>query len=161
MTPPAAPLRRKLIAGGCTLLLLPLVPGLARAATIVAVRTWPADEYTRVTLEMDTELKAEHFTLDNPHRLVVDIEGVQLSTAINDLVSKIRPNDPYISAVRVGQNRPNVVRLVFDLKQDVAPQVFTLKPIGEYKYRLVLDLYPKIAQDPLMALLKEIGRAHV
>ncbi len=155
MTPPAAPLRRKLIAGGCTLLLLPLVPDLARAATIVAVRTWPADEYTRVTLEMDTELKAEHFTLDNPHRLVVDIEGVQLSTAINDLVSKIRPNDPYINTVRVGQNRPNVVRLVFDLKQDVAPQVFTLKPIGEYKYRLVLDLYPKIAQDPLMALLKD------
>ena len=155
MNSPAAPLRRKLIAGGSALLLLPVVPRLAQAATILAVRTWPADEYTRVTLEMDTELKAEHFTLDHPHRLVVDIEGVQLSTAINDLVSKIRPNDPYIGTVRVGQNRPNVVRLVFDLKQDVAPQVFTLKPIGEYKYRLVLDLYPKVAQDPLMALLKD------
>ena len=155
MSAPATPLRRRMIAGGGALLLLPVVPRLAQAATIVAVRTWPADEYTRVTLEMDTELKAEHFTLDNPHRLVVDIEGVQLSPAINDLVSKIRPNDPYISTVRVGQNRPNVVRLVFDLKQDVAPQVFTLKPIGEYKYRLVLDLYPKVAQDPLMALLKD------
>ncbi len=155
MSAPAAPLRRKMIASGGALLLLPVVPRLARAATILAVRTWPADEYTRVTLEMDTELKAEHFTLDNPHRLVVDIEGVQLSSAINDLVSKIRPNDPYISTVRAGQNRPNVVRLVFDLKQDVAPQVFTLKPIGEYKYRLVLDLYPKVAQDPLMALLKD------
>ncbi len=155
MSAPAAPSRRKMIASGGALLLLPVVPRLARAATILAVRTWPADEYTRVTLEMDTELKAEHFTLDNPHRLVVDIEGVQLSSAINDLVSKIRPNDPYISTVRAGQNRPNVVRLVFDLKQDVAPQVFTLKPIGEYKYRLVLDLYPKVAQDPLMALLKD------
>ena len=155
MTSPAAPLRRKLIAGGCTLMLLPVIPRLAQAATIVAVRTWPADEYTRVTLEMDTELKAEHFTLDNPNRLVVDIEGVQMSAAINDLISKIRPNDPYIDTVRVAQNRPNVVRLVFDLKQDVAPQVFTLKPIGEYKYRLVLDLYPKVAQDPLMALLKD------
>ncbi|MGB6242758.1 MAG: N-acetylmuramoyl-L-alanine amidase [Castellaniella sp.] len=149
------PLRRKLIAGGCTLLLLPVIPRLARAATILAVRTWPADEYTRVTLEMDTELKAEQFMLDNPHRLVVDIEGLQMDAAISNLVSKIKPNDPYISTVRVGQNRPNVVRLVFDLKQDVAPQVFTLKPIGEYKYRLVLDLYPKVAQDPLMALLKD------
>jgi len=155
MSAPPAPLRRKMIAGGGALLLLPVVPRLARAATILAVRTWPADEYTRVTLEMDTELKAEHFTLDNPHRLVVDIEGLRLSPAINDLVSKIRPNDPYIGTVRAGQNRPNVVRLVFDLKQDVAPQVFTLKPIGEYKYRLVLDLYPKVAQDPLMALLKD------
>jgi len=155
MSAPAAPLRRKMIAGGGALLLLPVVPRLARAATILAVRTWPADEYTRVTLEMDTELKAEHFTLDHPFRLVVDIEGLRLSPAINDLVSKIRPNDPYIDSVRAGQNRPNVVRLVFDLKQDVAPQVFTLKPIGEYKYRLVLDLYPKVAQDPLMALLKD------
>ncbi|MGB6007605.1 MAG: N-acetylmuramoyl-L-alanine amidase [Castellaniella sp.] len=156
MNPPAPiPLRRKLIAGGCALLLLPVIPRLAQAATILAVRTWPADEYTRVTLEMDTELKAEQFTLDHPHRLVVDIEGLQMDTAISNLVSKIKPNDPYISTVRVGQNRPNVVRLVFDLKQDVAPQVFTLKPIGEYKYRLVLDLYPKVAQDPLMALLKD------
>lgn len=150
-----SPLRRKLITGGCTLLLLPVIPRLAHAATILAVRTWPADEYTRVTLEMDQELKAEHFTLDGPHRLVVDIDGLRLNSAINRLVSQIKPNDPYIETVRVGQNRPNVVRLVFDLKQDVAPQVFTLKPIGEYKYRLVLDLYPKVAQDPLMALLKD------
>ena len=152
---PAKPLRRKLLVRGCTLLLLPVIPSFAHAATILAVRTWPAEEYTRVTLEMDTELKAEHFTVENPNRLVVDIDGLSMSRAINDLVSKIKPNDPYISSVRVAQNRPNVVRLVFDLKQAVAPQVFTLKPIGQYKYRLVLDLYPKVAQDPLMALLKD------
>ncbi|HUH41257.1 MAG TPA: N-acetylmuramoyl-L-alanine amidase, partial [Castellaniella sp.] len=151
----ADPLRRKLISGGVALFLLPVIPRLAHAATILAVRTWPADEYTRVTLEMDTELKAEHFMLDNPHRLVLDIEGLSMNRAINELVSKVRPNDPYIQTVRVAQNRPHVVRLVFDLKQDIAPQVFTLKPIDKYKYRLVLDLYPKIAQDPLLALLKD------
>lgn len=102
---------------------------------------------------MDTELKAEHFTLDGPDRLVVDIEGLTLNSTLNELVSKVQPNDPYIGTVRVGQNRPGVVRLVLDLKQPVAPQVFTLKPIGEYKYRLVVDLYPKVAQDPLLAIL--------
>ncbi len=145
--------RRRLIATATTLLVLPVIPRLAMAGTILAVRTWPAEEYTRVTLEMDTELKAEHFTLENPNRLVVDIQGLSMNRAINDLVSKVRPNDPYISSVRVAQNRPEVIRLVFDLKQAIAPQVFTLKPIGEYKYRLVLDLYPKVAQDPLMAIL--------
>ena len=153
--PRTDPLRRKLISGGIALFLLPVVPRLAQAATILAVRTWPADEYTRVTLEMDSELKAEHFVLEDPYRLVVDIDGLSMSHAINELVSKVRPNDPYIRSVRVGQNRPNVVRLVFDLKQDIAPQVFTLKPVGGYKYRLVLDLYPKVAQDPLLALLKD------
>lgn len=145
--------RRRLIATATTLLVLPVIPRLAMAGTILAVRTWPADEYTRVTLEMDTELKAEHFTLENPNRLVVDIQGLSMNHAISDLVSKVRPNDPYISSVRVAQNRPDVIRLVFDLKQAIAPQVFTLKPIGEYKYRLVLDLYPKVAQDPLMAII--------
>ncbi|HLU80189.1 MAG TPA: N-acetylmuramoyl-L-alanine amidase [Burkholderiaceae bacterium] len=152
-TPPADLARRRLIAGATTLLLIPIVPRVAHAASIVAVRTWPADEYTRVTLEMDTELKAEHFMLDGPDRLVVDIDGLTLNSTLNELVSKVRPNDPYIGGVRVGQNRPGVVRLVLDLKQPVAPQIFTLKPIGEYKYRLVLDLYPKVAQDPLLAIL--------
>lgn len=155
-TPPSVPLsagRRRLLAA-TTLLTLPVLPSLAKAATILAVRTWPADEYTRVTLELDSELKAEHFTLENPHRLVVDIDGLTMTPAINQLVTKVRPNDPYIATVRAAQNRPDVLRLVFDLKQAIAPQLFTLKPVGEYQYRLVLDLYPKVAQDPLLAIMQ-------
>jgi len=145
--------RRRLIASATTLFILPVIPSLAHAGTILAVRTWPADEYTRVTLELDSELKTEHFTLENPNRLVLDINGLTMNQTINDLISKVKPNDPYIASVRVAQNRPDVIRLVFDLKQAVAPQVFTLKPIGNYKYRLVLDLYPKVAQDPLLAIM--------
>ena len=124
------------------------------AARLLAVRTWPAEEYTRVTLELDSELKAEHFTLETPHRMVVDIQGIDVTPALNELVRKVRTDDPYISTLRVAQNRPNVVRIVFDLKQAIAPQVFTLKPAGDYKFRLVLDFYPKVAHDPLAALLK-------
>lgn len=153
---PAGHSRRRLIATAGTLLMLPVIPRLSHAATILAVRTWPADEYTRVTLEMDSELKAEHFTLDGPDRLVVDIQGLSMNPALDALISKIQPNDPYITSVRVGQNRADVVRLVLDLKQPIAPQVFTLKPIGEYKYRLVVDLYPKIAQDPLLAIMESM-----
>ncbi|WP_026349646.1 N-acetylmuramoyl-L-alanine amidase [Bordetella sp. FB-8] len=145
--------RRRLISAGTALLVLPVVPGLAQAATLLAVRTWPADAYTRVTLELDSELKTQHFTLEHPDRLVVDIDGLTASHALDKLISEVRPNDPYIKSLRVAQNRPNVVRLVFDLKQPVAPQVFTLKPVADYQYRLVLDLYPKVAQDPLLAVL--------
>ncbi len=146
--------RRRLIGAAATLIVLPVIPRLAEAATLLAVRTWPADEYTRVTLELDSELKAEQFTLENPDRLVVDIEGLSMSQALNDLAGRIRKDDPYIRSLRIAQNRPNVLRLVFDLKQAVAPQVFTLKPVADYQFRLVLDLYPKVAQDPLMAILK-------
>jgi N-acetylmuramoyl-L-alanine amidase len=87
--------------------------------------------------------------------MVVDIQGMDVNPALNELVRKVRPDDPYIRSLRVAQNRANVVRIVFDLKQSIAPQVFTLKPVGNYKFRLVLDLYPKNAQDPLAALLKK------
>ncbi|WP_038369135.1 N-acetylmuramoyl-L-alanine amidase [Brackiella oedipodis] len=150
--------RRQVLKTTGGLLTLSVIPTLARAnqdSKVLAVRSWPADEYTRVTLELSSPLKAEHFLLDNPKRLVVDLNGLTMNQALNSLVSKIQPNDPYISALRVGQNRADVVRLVIDLKQEIAPQVFTLKPVGNYKYRLVLDLYPKVAKDPLMALIND------
>ncbi len=143
-----------MLKAGATLLLSLLAHGTARAAQIVAVRVWPAADYTRVTLENDSKLKATHFTVKDPHRLVVEIEGVDLDAKLKSLVAKIQPNDPYIAQVRVGQNRPGVVRLVFDLKEEVQPQVFTLEPVGEYKHRLIFDLYPLTAPDPIAELLK-------
>ena len=123
------------------------------AGNIVAVRTWPADDYTRITLEHDGKIQAKHFILTNPERLVVDIQGTELNATLKELISKIQPDDPYIQQVRVGQLNPETVRLVFDLKTTVSPQVFSLAPIDKYKHRLVLDLYPKEPLDPIAALI--------
>ena len=146
--------RRVLLKAGGTLLLSVIAPA-ANAAQILAVRVWPAEDYTRVTLENDSELKTNHFVLKDPYRLFVDIEGLELNAKLKELVAKIKSNDPYIKQVRVGQNRPNVVRLVFDLKEEVSPQVFTLQPVGNYKHRLVFDLYPANPVDPLTALIEK------
>jgi N-acetylmuramoyl-L-alanine amidase len=123
--------------------------------TLLAVRVWPAQDYTRVTLEHDLPLKFSHFTLENPDRLVVDIENLEFNNVLESLASKITENDPYIKLLRAGRYKPNVVRLVMELKTQVAPQVFTLAPVGEYGHRLVLDVYPKVPLDPLLALLQE------
>ena len=123
------------------------------AGNIVAVRAWPADDYTRITLEHDGNVYAKHFLLANPDRLVVDVDGTELNATLKELISKIQPDDPYIQQVRVGQLNPKTVRLVFDLKTAVNPQVFSLAPIDKYKHRLVLDLYPKEPLDPIAALI--------
>jgi len=133
--------------------LLALELPLAHGATIVAVRVWPARDYTRVTLELDAPLRTRHFTVADPDRLVVDLEGIALDGGLRDLVAKVQPNDPYITAVRIGQNRPRVVRMVFDLKAEIAPQVFSLTPIDAYRHRLVLDLHPVRPRDPLADLV--------
>ncbi|MBR7746195.1 N-acetylmuramoyl-L-alanine amidase [Undibacterium baiyunense] len=147
--------RRTFLKAGSTLLLSVIAPMTANAMQILAVRVWPAADYTRVTLENDAELKASHFLVKDPNRMVVDIEGLTLNATLKDLVAKIQTNDPYIKQVRVGQNRPNVVRLVFDLKEEINPQVFSLKPIGDYQHRLVFDLYPANPVDPITALIEK------
>jgi len=147
--------RRTVLKAGATLLLSVLAPVRAWAAQILAVRVWPAEDYTRVTLENDAALKATHFIVKDPERMVVDIEGLELNPTLKSLVAKIQSNDPYIKQVRVGQNRPNVVRLVFDLKEEITPQVFTLAPAGNYKHRLIFDLYPVKPVDPIAAMIEK------
>ena len=128
---------------------------IARGATIVAVRVWPSKDYTRLTIESDGEIKTRQFFIAEPPRLAVDIEGIDLIPALRELVAKVKPDDPNISGIRVGQNAPGIVRLVIDLKQPILPQVFTLPPVAAYQYRLVFDLYPTKVADPLEALIAE------
>lgn len=122
--------------------------------SILAVRVWPAADYTRVTLESDYPVKFSHFLLGNPERLVVDVEGVEFNKVLESLSGKVDAADPNIRLLRAGRFKPGVVRLVMELKTKVLPQVFTLKPVGEYGHRLVLDVYPESPADPLLALLE-------
>ncbi|CAM4349262.1 N-acetylmuramoyl-L-alanine amidase [Comamonas aquatilis] len=146
--------RRSLLQAGGVVLLLGR-QHLAQGASIVAVRVWPAPDYSRVTLESDIPLTAKPVFVPSPPRLAVDVEGLDLNPALKELVAKVRPDDPNIASIRVGQFAPGVVRLVIDLKQEARPQVFTLPPISPYKNRLVLDLYPAKAVDPLADLIAD------
>ena len=146
--------RRDALRGSALVLLLGLQQ-IARGAGIVAVRVWPAPDYSRVTIESDTALVAKQSFITNPPRLAVDIEGLELDPALRELVGRVRADDPNIAGIRVGQNAPGVVRLVIDLKRAASPQVFTLQPVAAYQHRLVFDLYPAQAEDPLEALITE------
>ena len=145
--------RNALQMGGIVLLLG--TQHIARGASIVAVRVWPSKDYTRLTIESDTEIKARQFFIPEPPRLAVDIEGIDLIPALRELVAKVKSDDPNISGIRVGQNSPGVVRLVMDLKKPMLPQVFSLAPVAAYQHRLVFDLYPAKPLDPLEALIAE------
>jgi len=124
-----------------------------------AVRVWPSGEYTRVTLEMSAEPRHSVLLIKNPHRLVVDLEDLDYDSLAAEIAGKVRPDDPYVANIRVGRFKPGTIRLVLDLKSEAKPQVFLLKPIGEYGYRLVLDVYPAVPHDPLLALLQQHGAA--
>ena len=139
-----------------TIALILWLPHAHAADTISSARIWPAQDYTRLTIESKNVILHNMFSLSDPDRLVIDLEKVELSDTLNDLTSKISDNDPYIKSMRVGRFKPDVVRLVLDLKSEVNPQLFVLKPVSDYGYRLVLDIYPAKPIDPLTALLEQI-----
>lgn len=140
---------------GMGLLLLLCGNAVVADTTISAARVWPAAEYTRITLESVTPIQYSLSILKNPDRVVVDLEDITLTSELENLPGKVSAADPYIRTLRIGRFKPSILRLVLDLKTEVAPQAFELKPVASYGYRLVLDIYPAIPLDPLMALLSE------
>src|SRR5512143_864137 len=128
-----------------------LTSGWAQALQLSATRLWPSSDYTRITLEAPQPVSHKYFMLSNPDRLVIDLEGVEAGAALDALAGQLTPDDPYISAIRVGMNRPGVMRLVLNLKTAVKPSVFLLQPLGQYGHRLVVDLYPAEAGDAAAA----------
>lgn len=124
------------------LLCCALTSGLAQAAELTATRLWPSPDYTRITLEAAQAVTYKYFTLSNPDRLVIDLDGMETGAALDSLAGQLTADDPYISAIRVGMHRPSVMRLVLDLKSAIKPSVFQLQPLEQYGHRLVVDLYP-------------------
>ncbi len=136
-------------------LILFLAAATAQAApiAIASARVWPGSDYTRITFETATPINHKMTVLQNPDRLVLDLENVELGSMLKTLSDKVQDGDPYIKKIRAAYFKPGVVRVVVDLKAETKPSFFALKPAGEYKHRLVLDIYPKL--DPLMAMLDQ------
>jgi N-acetylmuramoyl-L-alanine amidase len=146
------------VAGVLALILLQFAPPTLAGEDVIAARLWPSPEYTRLTLETRREVKYSLFSVADPERLVLDLEGVEFSEALAALPRHLRAEDPFIAQLRAGRNRPGVVRVVLELKSVVRAQAFTLRPIAQYGHRLVLDLYPLVPPDPLAALIALDGK---
>lgn len=161
--PDHCPSKRRLLQGAAAVMLLSVSPfGFAANTNVIAVRIWPASSYTRVTLESSAPLKYRQLVLHNPERIVIDLEGVQLNNILKQMGTQIQSRDPHLKLVRVGQFDPKTVRLVFEVKNKVSPQIFTIAPVAEFKNRLVLDFYPgkgvETSDDPLLALLEDYNK---
>ncbi|MDA1339033.1 MAG: N-acetylmuramoyl-L-alanine amidase [Proteobacteria bacterium] len=122
-----------------------------------AVRIWPAQEYTRITIESTEALNNDQMILKNPERVVIDLKGIALNDALKILPTELSENDPNINAIRVAQFNPNVTRIVIDLRNPARVKIFSLQPIAPYKHRLVIDLYPE-NHDSIANLLKQIQK---
>ena len=121
--------------------------------SIESARVWPAREYTRVTLESLKPISNDQMILKNPDRLVIDLHDIELNDDLKNLSTKILSSDPNIKQIRVAKFNNQVSRVVIELRAESKINIFSLKPAGSYKHRLVIDVYPRV--DELMALVQD------
>lgn len=123
---------------------LALQPLQALAAPRLQIRIWPGGESTRVSVESDRRLKYSYMVLrgKKPYRLVLDIEGLRLTANLEKTLKDFKSGDNFISAIRPGQFKPNVLRIVFDLKDDVKADVNYAKPVAQFGHRIIIDMEP-------------------
>ena len=117
------------------------------ANEVKATRLWPAPDYTRITIESSAKINNDQMMLQNPERIVIDLKGIAVNKALKNLSTKIKPNDPNILNIRVGQFTPKVSRIVIDLKNSARVKIFSLPPVEPYQDRLVIDVYPAKKDD--------------
>jgi N-acetylmuramoyl-L-alanine amidase len=79
-------------------------------------------------------------TLADPHRVVLELDNMRLTSELAQLPTRVEASDPYIASVRFG-TRGDTLRIVFDLKSEKRTQVPSgLRPVAEFGHRVVLDL---------------------
>ncbi|MAI41210.1 MAG: N-acetylmuramoyl-L-alanine amidase [Candidatus Azotimanducaceae bacterium] len=107
------------------------------AEAIDQVRIHRSPEKTRVVFDLEGPVTHRLFSLDDPMRLVIDIDAVHFDVDLKEIHLENTP----IVQIRTGARNQRDLRVVFDLAEAVSPKIFSLKPIMQYGYRLVVDLY--------------------
>lgn len=126
---------KQIITAFCLMLLSSI--GLASDAQVKSVRLWASPDSTRLVFDMTTPAAYKVITLDNPDRLVVDLESARLAAPLGT----VDYNNTLLQSIRSAPRNGKDLRVVLDLKNQVRPEIFMLNPTGDYGYRLVIDLY--------------------
>lgn len=127
-----------------TLLILALLwsmPLQARQSEIHSLRIWSAPDHVRLVFDADSMVDHKLFTLDNPHRLVLDLKNTRLTKHL----PAPEKGNKFIRKLRKAERNKQDMRVVLDLSRAVKPKSFLLKPNRQYGHRLVIDLYDKKA----------------
>ncbi len=116
---------------------------MSQANEVEGVRLWASPESTRVVLDLDRPTAYNVFGLENPNRLVIDLDDSRLSASAD--IAEARG---LVSGLRTGIRPGGAMRLVLDLNQPSQADSFVLEPNEIYGYRLVVDLTPTTPAPP-------------
>ena len=113
---------------------------LAAPVSVHNLRLWQAPDNTRLVFDLSGPLEHRLSTLNDPERVVIEMEGARLK----DGLASLDVSHSYISAVRAAEKSDGTLRITLELRRPVRPKSFVLRPAGQYGHRLVIDLYDEV-----------------
>lgn len=140
---------------GASLLLVAMSVSAAEPARLQDIRLWAGPEQTRIVFDLTAPVEHSIFTLDNPHRVVIDIAHARRTDALKEP----REGKGLVQSMRTGVQAGGTTRVVLDLASAVKPESFALEPNGEYGHRLVVDLTPQALAETETAELQTVMAA--
>ncbi len=111
----------------------------AESVEVENVRIWAAPDSTRVVFDVSQAVKYKVNLLDNPFRVVVDLENTAAPTDF----AQPGVGDKFLQRVRGASREQSNLRMVLDLKKFSQIKSFQLQPNKHYGHRLVIDLFNK------------------
>jgi N-acetylmuramoyl-L-alanine amidase len=117
------------------------VIGVAHAAEVILANLQQHGSQVQVELLLDQQVKYRVFTLDNPFRVVIDMDAVAISPTLKALPFQLDAQHPYLSKIRIAPFTEHTTRLVFDIKSDIKPLVTDMNA-GSSQQRLAISIAP-------------------
>ncbi|HKW88610.1 MAG TPA: N-acetylmuramoyl-L-alanine amidase [Candidatus Acidoferrales bacterium] len=123
----------------------PPKPG--QPSSVLDIRTWNADDYSRVVIDLNGSVKYQAARIKSPDRIYFDLYKARLSHSVTD--KELPVQNGFLRSVRVAQNKSGVVRLVLDVKSVEGYSAFLLPN----PYRLVIDVH---GAEPVVSTAKAV-----
>jgi N-acetylmuramoyl-L-alanine amidase len=112
-------------------------PRAKRLPRVTAIRHWSTPDYTRVAIDLESEIKFGSQRISNPDRIFFDLRDTKLAST---LVGKsFDVDDGFLKKIRVAQFQPGRTRVVLEVDDLSDYEAFLLPN----PYRLIIDIHGK------------------
>ena len=109
------------------------------ADSIDNVRMHNYEKNTRLVIDLDRKHSFSYFLLESPHRVVLDLNDIELNKEYESIFSTLDLTNTPLKRIRFSDRNRGNLRIVFDLKEQLSPEIFDLNSNGRYGYRIVID----------------------
>ena len=109
----------------------------SRMPRVTGIRHWSTPDYTRVAIDLESEIKFGSQRIAHPDRIFFDLRGTKLAST---LVGKsFDVDDGFLKKIRVAQFQPGRTRVVLEVDDLSDYEAFLLPN----PYRLIIDIHGK------------------